>query len=199
MARREASSNRAPGSPPGDASSRRQTSRRYLNGALVLIGGLTSGFPHQGSLGSGGHGVPCGSTMFTKRVSRPVDGLDPYRGRRGREGRANSKKDLVTGPIRGFCAPQPSRLRLKSSCPADAHMLEGLPGPLNREAPVDQDSALRLVLEEHHARVVGPHVHPLQPRVAVKAREQWSPPSDQRGAELDVVLVDEVRGDEGLG
>jgi hypothetical protein len=30
----------------------------------------------------------------------------PYRGRRGGEGRANSKKDLVTGPIRGFCAPQ---------------------------------------------------------------------------------------------
>ncbi len=28
----------------------------------------------------------------------------PYRGRRGGEGRANAKKDLVTGPIRGFCA-----------------------------------------------------------------------------------------------
>jgi hypothetical protein len=30
----------------------------------------------------------------------------PHRGRRGRAGRANSKKDLVTGPIRGFCALQ---------------------------------------------------------------------------------------------
>jgi hypothetical protein len=123
MARREASSNRAPGSPPGDASSRRQTSRRYLNGALVLIGGLTSGFPHQGSLGSGGHGVPCGSTMFTKRVSRPVDGLDPYRGRRGREGRANSKKDLVTGLIRGFCALHARRVSVKRRLPRAAWAL----------------------------------------------------------------------------
>jgi hypothetical protein len=30
----------------------------------------------------------------------------PRRGRGGAAGRANSKKDLVTGPIRGFCAPQ---------------------------------------------------------------------------------------------
>ena len=30
----------------------------------------------------------------------------PHRGRRGGAGRANSKKDLVTGPIRGFCALQ---------------------------------------------------------------------------------------------
>ena|SRR6266545_3013270 len=30
----------------------------------------------------------------------------PHRGRRGGTGRANSKKDLVTGPIRGFCALQ---------------------------------------------------------------------------------------------
>jgi hypothetical protein len=73
MARPEPSSNRAPGSPPGDASSRRQTSRRYLKGAFLPIGGLTSGFPHQGSLGSGGHGVPCGPTMFTKQVSGPVE------------------------------------------------------------------------------------------------------------------------------
>jgi hypothetical protein len=51
--------------------------------------------------------------MFTKQVSRPVDGLDPYRGRRGREGRANSKKDLVTGPIRGFCAPHARRVSVK--------------------------------------------------------------------------------------
>jgi hypothetical protein len=30
----------------------------------------------------------------------------PHRGRRGGAGRANSKKDLVTGPIRGLCALQ---------------------------------------------------------------------------------------------
>jgi hypothetical protein len=30
----------------------------------------------------------------------------PRRGRGGAAGRANSKKDLVTGPIRGFCALQ---------------------------------------------------------------------------------------------
>jgi hypothetical protein len=30
----------------------------------------------------------------------------PHRGRGGRAGRANSKKDLVTGPIRGSCALQ---------------------------------------------------------------------------------------------
>ncbi len=77
MARPEPSSNRAPGSPPGDASSRRQTSRRYLKGASIPIGGLTSGFPHQGSLGSGGHGVPCGPTMFTKQVSRSMDSPHP--------------------------------------------------------------------------------------------------------------------------
>src|SRR6266511_5752299 len=28
----------------------------------------------------------------------------PHRGRRGQAGRANSKKDVVTVPIRGFCA-----------------------------------------------------------------------------------------------
>src|SRR6266508_3139502 len=31
----------------------------------------------------------------------------PHRGRRGGAGRANSKKDLLTGPIRGFCALHP--------------------------------------------------------------------------------------------
>src|SRR6266511_969795 len=80
MARPEPSSNRAPGSPPGDASSRRQTSRRYLKGAFLLIGGLTSGFPHQGSLGSGGHGVPCGQTMFTKQVLARWTVWIPHRG-----------------------------------------------------------------------------------------------------------------------
>jgi hypothetical protein len=52
------------------------------------------------------HGGRCRRTMFTKQVSRPVDGPDPHRGRGGGAGRANSKKDLVTRPIRGFCALQ---------------------------------------------------------------------------------------------
>jgi hypothetical protein len=40
-------------------------------------------------------------------VSGPVGRVwIPYRGRRGGAGRANSKKDLVTGPIRGLCALQ---------------------------------------------------------------------------------------------
>src|SRR6266545_499458 len=54
----------------------------------------------------GRHGGRCRPTMFTKQVSRSWTVWIPYRGRRGREDRANSKKDLVTGPIRGFCAPQ---------------------------------------------------------------------------------------------
>jgi hypothetical protein len=52
------------------------------------------------------HGVRCGLTMFTKQVSRPLDSPDPSRGRGGGAGRANSKEDLVTRPIRGFCALQ---------------------------------------------------------------------------------------------
>ena len=44
----------------------------------------------------------------------------PYRGRRGREGRANSKKDLVTGPIRGFCAPHARRVSVKRRLPVPA-------------------------------------------------------------------------------
>ena len=43
-------------------------------------------------------------TMFTNQVSRPVDSLDPPSWPPSRASRANSKKDLVTGPIRGFCA-----------------------------------------------------------------------------------------------
>jgi hypothetical protein len=46
--------------------------------------------------------VPSGLTMFTKQVSRSGGGLDPHRGRRGGAGRANSKKDLVMGPIEVF-------------------------------------------------------------------------------------------------
>jgi hypothetical protein len=76
------------------------TTVKKVKGAFIPIGGLTSGFPHQGSLGSGGHGVPCGPTMFTKKVSGLVDGLDPHHGRGGAAGRANSKKDLLTGLIR---------------------------------------------------------------------------------------------------
>ncbi len=80
---------------------------------------MTSGFP-PGSFGLArnprqsskqqpgmSHGVPCRPSMFTKQVSRPMDGLDPpNRARRGGAGRANSKKELVSGPIRGICALQ---------------------------------------------------------------------------------------------
>jgi hypothetical protein len=65
---------------------------RGLKGAFIPIGGLTSGFPHQGSLGSGGQGVPCGPTMLRKQVTRP-----------GRSQETRSTKSLVTGPIRVLC------------------------------------------------------------------------------------------------
>jgi hypothetical protein len=44
--------------------------------------------------------------MFTKQVSHRVDSPDPPSCPRRRSGRANSNKDLVTGPIRRFCALQ---------------------------------------------------------------------------------------------
>jgi hypothetical protein len=76
-------------------------------------------------------GLPCGPPMMRRCIPPPIwrwamgSGVArqcsrnrclgqwtvwiPYRGRRGGEGRANSKKDLVTGPIRGFCAPHDGR------------------------------------------------------------------------------------------
>ena len=52
------------------------------------------------------HGVPCDLIMLTKQVSRPVDGLLPVVAPEAGQVERNSKKDLVTGPIRGFCALQ---------------------------------------------------------------------------------------------
>jgi hypothetical protein len=52
------------------------------------------------------HGVRYGPTKFVKQVSCGWTVWIPHRGRRGEAGRANSKKDLLTGPIRGFCALQ---------------------------------------------------------------------------------------------
>jgi hypothetical protein len=50
-----------------------------------------------------GHGLRCRQTMFTKQLSHRVGNLDPQIvAPRGRAGRANSKKDPVTGPIEGF-------------------------------------------------------------------------------------------------
>ena len=78
---------------------------------------MTSGF-RLGSFGRGleseeeehypgmGHGARYGLTMFAKQVSRRWIVAMPRRGRGGAAGRANSKRDLVTGPIRGFCALQ---------------------------------------------------------------------------------------------
>jgi len=63
------------------------------DGSLLRSGGETWG--------------PVSPTMFSKQVSRPVGGWIPHRGRRGVAGRANSKKDLVTGAIRVFCALHP--------------------------------------------------------------------------------------------
>ena len=53
-----------------------------------------------------GHGLQCRLTMFTKQVSRPMDIPDPPSWPRRRSRSSNSRKDLVTGPIRGFCALQ---------------------------------------------------------------------------------------------
>ncbi len=51
-------------------------------------------------------GGRCRPTMFAKQVSRRWIVAMPRRGRGGAAGRANSKRDLVTGSIRGFCALQ---------------------------------------------------------------------------------------------
>src|SRR6266498_2581322 len=56
--------------------------------------------------------------MFTKQVSRSGGGLDPHRGRRGGAGRANSKKDLVMGPIEVFV---PYRRSLVSSYASESN------------------------------------------------------------------------------
>jgi hypothetical protein len=53
------------------------------------------------------HGGRYRLTMFTKQVSRSGGGLDPHRGRRGGARRANSKKDLVMGPIEVFVPYRP--------------------------------------------------------------------------------------------
>jgi hypothetical protein len=51
-----------------------------------------------------GHGLRYRPTVFTKQVSPPVDGLAPHRGCHAAQVGAISKKDLVSGPIRGLCA-----------------------------------------------------------------------------------------------
>ena len=100
-----------------------------LKGVFTPIRGMTSGF-RLGSFGCGleseeeehypgiGHGARYGPTMFTKQVSRPVDSPIPRRGRGGAAGRANSKKDLVTGPIRGFRALHRSGVEPEEAPPA---------------------------------------------------------------------------------
>jgi hypothetical protein len=76
-----------------------------VKGAFIPIGGLTSRFAVQGPLGKTGHGSGV-RPMFTKQVSRPMNSVDRPSWPLGGAGRANSKKDLVTRPIRGFCALQ---------------------------------------------------------------------------------------------
>src|SRR5262245_62836368 len=53
--------------------------------------------------------------------------------------------------------------------------------------------AARLVVQEHHTRVVGPQVHAFEVRIPLTGREQRSAASDERRAELEMVFVDEVR------
>jgi hypothetical protein len=89
-----------------------------LKGAFTPIRGMTSGF-RLGSFGRGlefeeeehypgmGHGARYGPTMLTKQVSGRSDGVDTHRDHRARASRANSKKDLVTGPIRVFVPHRP--------------------------------------------------------------------------------------------
>jgi hypothetical protein len=64
-----------------------------LKGAFIPIGGLTSGFPHQGSLGRGG---PWGSVwpdnVYERGVSPGGESGSPHRGHRGGAGRANPRR-----------------------------------------------------------------------------------------------------------
>ena len=91
----------------------------------------------------------------------------PYRGRRGREGRANSKKDLVTGPIRGFCAPHARRVSVKRRLPVRRGLSvpSGLPRPKTVN-PVHRLAAARAV--EHQlpefSLEVGLHLQELEPQ-----------------------------------
>jgi hypothetical protein len=60
------------------ASLRRRSRIFLLKAASIPIGGFTSGFPNQGSLGRGepvGFGVA--QTMFTKQVPHPMNSPDP--------------------------------------------------------------------------------------------------------------------------
>ena len=96
-----------PGAEPVGASSRllprlRARSGRGPKGAFIPIGGLTSGFPHQGS-GERGPWVRCGQTMFTKQVFRPVTVWSPHRGRRGGAGRATRRKTWSRGRSEVLC------------------------------------------------------------------------------------------------
>src|SRR6266508_5347637 len=83
--------------------------------------------------------------MFTKQVSRPVDTVDPPSWPPRPAGRANSKKDLVTGPIRGFCAlpggvdPKDS---LEVAAAQDQHPVQAF-GPDRADPPLREGVRLR--------------------------------------------------------
>ncbi len=78
------------------------------SGEIADPSGLPCGPPNEAAMHSThpemGHGLRCRRTMFTKQVSRPVDSLDPDHGRGGGAGRANSRKDVITGSDPRFCA-----------------------------------------------------------------------------------------------
>ena len=68
--------------------------------------------------------------MFTKQVSRPVDGLDPpSTPPEAEERRANSKGDLVTGPIRRSCGLQGGRRSSGSGWELEQVMTDKSGGP----------------------------------------------------------------------
>ena len=73
------------------------------------------------------HGVLCGRIMFTKQVSRPIDSPNPIAAAEAQQVE-RLEEDLVTGPIRGLCAPQaPARSGFRhEGTSSDSRSLEQL-------------------------------------------------------------------------
>jgi hypothetical protein len=75
-----------------------------------------AGFPFKARLGEGGKGGALSLTILRKQVVWSVGtAWIPRRGHRGQASRANFKKDLVTGPIPGFCALLGCERRVRDS------------------------------------------------------------------------------------
>jgi hypothetical protein len=82
--------------------------------------------------------------------------------------RTSCSRDTDMGRVHHFCDPLPDGIpvgfRDQHPSPPARWDVESSPGPVSF-------SALRLVVEEHHARVVGPHIHTPESRVLAKAGE----------------------------